>query len=269
MENVIRRISTSGDGAVDAQIFRTSEYLVTNGLGGYAAGTISGVVTRRYHGLLIAALPEPLGRTVMLSEVSEQVRVPDSSIVQISGESRAEVIPDRRQALSDFWVELGLPVWRYRIGANVIEKRVVLPYLQNTVHITYRLIEGERIGLRLRPLMNFRPHEARVDTPLEGPCRVVATNGLYEVQGKENYPPLRLRMYGPHATFTMDSRQINEVMYPVEEARGYEAHGDLWSPGYFWVDLEHGQDATMVASTENWDVVEATDPHYAQTAERE
>jgi predicted glycogen debranching enzyme len=269
MQKVIRRISASGDEAVNARTLRTSEFLVTNGLGGYAAGTISGVVTRRYHGLLIAALPEPLGRTVMLSEVSEQVRVPDSSIVQISGESRAELITDRGGALDDFWLELGLPVWRYRVHDHVIEKRILLPHFQNSVHVTYRLVEGERLGLRLRPLMNFRPHEARVDAPLEGPCRVVATDGRYEVHGKNSYPPLRMRMYGPHATFTMDSRNISEVLYAVEEARGYEAAGDLWTPGYFWVDLDPGEEATLLTSTEPWEVIEATPPHYAQSAERE
>ena len=269
MQNVVRRISASGTEAVSARTLRTTEFLVTNGLGGYASGTISGIVSRRYHGLLIAALREPLGRTVMLSEVSEQVRLPDTSIVQFSGESRAEVIPDRYHALTDFWVELGLPVWRYTVAGHIIEKRVLLPYFQNSVHVTYRLVEGDRIGLRLRPLMNFRPHEERVDVPLDFPCKVTATDGRYEISGKPDFPPLRMKMYGPHATFTMDSRKIAEVVYPVEEARGYEARGELWTPGYFWVDLEQGQHATLVASTEKWDVIEATDPHYAQAAEFE
>jgi predicted glycogen debranching enzyme len=269
MQNVIRRISASGDEAVSRQTLRTTEFLVTNGRGGYASGTISGVVTRRYHGLLIAALSEPLGRTVMLSEVSEQVRLPDRSIVQISGESRAEVTPDRGGSLTEFWVEFGLPVWHYKIGEYVIEKRVLLPYLQNTVHVTYRLVQGERIGLRLRPLMNFRGHEDPVDSTIERPCSVSARDGQYEVTGAEKYPTLRLKMYGPHATFTMDSREISEVLYPVEESRGYEGRGELWSPGYFWVDLDQGETATMVASVEPWEVVEATAPPYAQDAERE
>jgi predicted glycogen debranching enzyme len=269
MQNVIRRISANGDEAVSPQTLRTTEFLVTNGRGGYASGTISGVVTRRYHGLLIAALPEPLGRTVMLSEVSELVRLPDRSIVQISGESRAEVTPDRADSLTEFWVELGLPVWLYKIGDFVIEKRILLPYLQNTMHVSYRLIHGDRIGLRLRPLMNFRGHEDPVDSPAEGPCSVNARDGRYEIIGADKYPPLRLKMYGPQATFTMDTRQVSEVLYPVEESRGYESRGDLWSPGYFWVDLEQGQTATLVGSVEPWEVIEATAPPYAQDAERE
>ena len=53
------------------------EWLVANGLGGYGSGTVSGVITRRYHGVLIAALPAPLGRMVMLSHVAAQVRFAD------------------------------------------------------------------------------------------------------------------------------------------------------------------------------------------------
>ena len=59
------------------------EWLVTNGLGGYASGTISGAVTRRYHGLLIAALPTPFGRTVMLNYVWEQLRFGDGRVVAL------------------------------------------------------------------------------------------------------------------------------------------------------------------------------------------
>jgi hypothetical protein len=61
------------------------EWLVTNGLGGYASGTLAGVATRRYHGYLIAALPNPLGRTVMLNHLIEEVRLPDGSMAHFGG----------------------------------------------------------------------------------------------------------------------------------------------------------------------------------------
>ena len=66
----------------------TREWLVTNGLGGYAAGTLAGVSTRRYHGLLIAALPAPLGRLVMMSQLGERVRLPGGAVHWLSGEER-------------------------------------------------------------------------------------------------------------------------------------------------------------------------------------
>ena len=69
----LRRIPWPVIDPADPEALVTREWLVTNGLGGYASGTVSGVMTRRYHGLLIAALAAPLGRTVMLSHVAEQL----------------------------------------------------------------------------------------------------------------------------------------------------------------------------------------------------
>ena len=78
INELVRRIPwAAADPVADPDALVTREWLVTNGLGGYASGTVSGVMTRRYHGLLIAALSAPLGRTVMLSHLAEQVRLPD------------------------------------------------------------------------------------------------------------------------------------------------------------------------------------------------
>src|SRR6185436_3288704 len=89
----------------------TREWLVTNGLGGYASGSVSGACTRRYHGLLIAALPAPLGRMVMLSHFGEEIVLPDESLVDFSGEELNEAHLDLRAAdyLTEFRLEAGLP----------------------------------------------------------------------------------------------------------------------------------------------------------------
>src|SRR6266436_6576369 len=110
------------------------EWLVTNGLGGFASGTISGAITRRYHGLLIAALPGPHGRIVMWSHVSEFLRFSDDDVVSLGGEERAGGQLDLKGAdwLREFRLEDGLPVWTYHIRDLVLEKRVLLPHLQNT-----------------------------------------------------------------------------------------------------------------------------------------
>ena len=117
----------------------TREWLVTNGLGGYASGTVSGVITRRYHGLLIAALPPPLGRTLMFSHLSEQLRLPDRRTWRLAGEEFVGGLLDFEgtRFLTEFRLEMGMPVWRYDVTGFVIEKRVLMPHLQNTVHITY------------------------------------------------------------------------------------------------------------------------------------
>src|SRR4029450_13260180 len=87
------------------------EWLVTNGLGGYASGTVAGVITRRYHGILIAALPAPLGRTVMLSHVAEEVHFPGGRRVEIGGRERSGDTPDAHGTgyLTEFRLESGVP----------------------------------------------------------------------------------------------------------------------------------------------------------------
>src|SRR5688500_11239091 len=109
------------------------EWLVTNGLGGYATGTVSGAMTRRYHGMLVAALPAPFGRTVMLNYVSERFRFPDGRVVSLQ-----QVIDtaggkefDAARHLVAFRLEEGLPVWEYEIESVRFEKRVLMPHLQN------------------------------------------------------------------------------------------------------------------------------------------
>src|SRR3954463_14142142 len=125
MDQPTRRISWP-PGTPDPEALVTREWLVTNGLGGYASGTVSGVITRRYHGMLIAALPAPLGRTVMLSHVAEQVRFADGRRVEIGGRERAGDTQDVHGtgSLIEFRLESGIPMWRYDVGGLVIEKRV-------------------------------------------------------------------------------------------------------------------------------------------------
>ena len=128
------------------------EWLVTNGLGGYASGTVSGAILRRYHGLLIAALPNPLGRMMMLNGLSERLRLPDRRVVYTGAEELAGVAPQSTLSAAEFRLEAGLPVWRYEVDGFVLEKRLLMPYRQNTVYITYRLLAGNgrlRLGYRM------------------------------------------------------------------------------------------------------------------------
>src|SRR5881409_63708 len=117
----------------DAVPLLTREWLVANGLGGYASASVSGACTRRYHGLLIASLPAPLGRMVMLSHLSEEIALSDESVVDFSGEELSEEHLDLHSAefLSEFRLEAGLPIWRYDIRGCILEKRVLMPHLQN------------------------------------------------------------------------------------------------------------------------------------------
>src|SRR5690242_21568099 len=161
MDKIIRRIDLDhGDQHHTKRVLRR-EWLATNGLGGYASGTISGSVTWRYHGLLIAALPAPFGRVVMLNHLAEYVRLPDGRTIQIGGEepSRPEDSLVGRHYLTEFRLENGLPIWRLEVDSIVIEKRLLLLHGQNTIHVTYKLLSRhEYARLELRPSVHFRSH---------------------------------------------------------------------------------------------------------------
>ena len=142
MNPIVRRLANPAEGS-PAHVDR--EWLVTNGLGGYASGTVAGIVTRRYHGLLVASLPAPVGRMVMLSHLEACFR------------SKHAALTEREMSLVEFRLELGLPVWRYEGEGLIVEKRILMPQRQNTTHLTYRLIEGGGpIRLELRPFVNVR-----------------------------------------------------------------------------------------------------------------
>src|SRR5438128_5146136 len=89
MQDWVLRMPWSATAAAKSELLLTREWLVANGLGGYASGTVAGVASRRYHSLLIAALPAPLGRMVMLNHLSEMLRLSDDTVVYLGGEERA------------------------------------------------------------------------------------------------------------------------------------------------------------------------------------
>jgi predicted glycogen debranching enzyme len=267
MKDLVRSVSF----ARDAEPMLLREWIVTNGLGGYASGTVAGVATRRYHGLLVAALPAPLGRTVMLNHLSERVRLPDrTTVLGLGGEERQnELSLEGAGHLVQLRLERGLPVWRYELDGLVLEKRVVMLHMQNTVHISYRLVKGDGpVRLTLRPALHFRPHEAKVSDPLPRPFVLHAIEDRYELCGEhKQYPPLRMKLHGDVNAFRIEPRVIPDLRYRIEESRGYDARGDLYSPGYFRVDLARDHDATLVVSTEAWETIEALSAEEALAAE--
>ena len=270
-DDVTRTILRPLDARPDEPMPRR-EWLVTNGLGGYASGTVAGVVTRRYHGLLVASMPAPLGRIVMLNHLLERVRVRGEAPQWLGDEDEVAGpnAVDRTAHLAEFRLELGLPVWRYALSGVEIEKRVIMPHGQNTVHVTYRLLSGAGpVRLTLRPSVHFRPYESPVNASDALVYRVVASGDRYELCASEDWPGLRMLIHGPGAALTLDARGRSEVPYQMEKLRGYQAAGSLWSPGYFRVDLVPGGSVTLVASTEAWDTVCALAPDDARTAEIE
>ena len=237
------------------------EWLVTNGLGGFASATISGEITRRYHGFLIAALPAPQGRVVMLNDLDVAVGRSDGSLASLRDSGR----------FVDFTLTMGLPSWRYEIDGMTIEKSVLMPARHNITYIGFRLIGGARaIRLFLRPAVNFRRIEAAVSEPLALGYALTANGRHYEIAAGSGLPVLRLMISGCDATsFTADGGSRHECDFVTEEQRGYDARGSLWSPGYFTVELQPDSIATLIAATEPWHTVEALHPEAARRFETE
>ncbi|PYR69195.1 MAG: glycogen debranching protein [Acidobacteria bacterium] len=214
------------------------EWLVTNGLGGYASGTLSGALTRRYHAYLVAALPTPFGRTVMLNYIWERIRYADGRAVSLH---------------------------------NMIEtpggREFEMPHLQNTTYVTYTLLSSEPVRLELRPLVAFRLHEAPVNHPVAAPYGLYALGDRFELTPGGDLPPLRMFLYGAEKAFTVMPERFDNAVYTLEQTRGYECCGDLWTPGYFRCQLMPDQPGTLVASTEAWDTINALDPTELPNAE--
>ena len=249
-----------------------TEWLVTNGLGGYASGTVAGAITRRYHGILVAALPNPLGRTTLLNHLGECVTLEDGSSVYLSGEERTagRLDPEVANRLEVFALEAGLPLWRYALGDIVLEKRILMPYRQNTVHVSYRLVSGaDALKLELHPAVHFRSYEAPVNAPLQTKYTLSASGGFHVISTEAPYPELRLQVCGGKHSFIASERVTSEFLYPVEESRGYEFRGALWSPGCFVLELERDQTVTLIASSETEQVMTALSPAAARDAELE
>ena len=271
MTDLVIRLPWPGKDGHAPEAGLNCEWLVTNGLGGYASGTLSGVITRRYHGYLVAALPAPFGRVMMLNELTERLELPGGRFVQLSGEERGgdPVKLDAMDYISEFRLEGGVPVWRYEIGSIVIEKRLVMPHGQNTSFINYSLLSGDAVRLVLRPSIHFRPHETPVSAELESSYTLTVGYDRYEVSPGTDLPPLRLFLAGRNAALTVDRVRIEKVTYRIEERRGYPAQGDLWSPGFFHADVQKDCDATLILSSESWDNMRALSPRRAVQSETE
>src|SRR6202162_6721017 len=115
MNDLVIRLPWPGKLDPAAEAGLNYEWLVTNGLGGYASGTLSGIITRRYHGYLVAPVPAPFGRVMMLNDLVERIELPDGNFIQLAGEERAggPVKLDVMDYLAEFRLGAGTPVLRY------------------------------------------------------------------------------------------------------------------------------------------------------------
>ena len=199
-------------------------------------------ITRRYHGFLIAALPAPLGRMVMWSHVSEFLRFrDDDDVVSFGAEERAGGQLDLRariicgSSVSKTACRSG-PI---SVRDLVLEKRVLLPHLQNTVHVSYRVLEGEHVrGWSCGPRFNFRHHETPVNKGLAAPYKLTAVEAATRSRRRRaQFPPLRMQLYDCEAGIHHCRREYSSGRLSDRNKAAATHRRRLWSPGFFHVDL--------------------------------
>jgi len=242
----------------DPEFLRVREWLVTNGLGGYASGTLLGLGTRRYHGVFVPNLPAPRGRTMMVPRLDDELMF-DGGVVRLTG---AEYMDGGREGdfarhLTEFRLEWQIPTWTFQVAGRRLEKRVVMPFGQNTTYVEYTLVDGPPCRLHLRPYVTFRMHDGPLGVPGEWPFTLLINRGgRYEIQPFDGSPPLRFCLRPRCGAFVVDERTSSGVYYEIEKQRGYDHREDLMTPGYFAHDLEPGKPVAMVFSTEPWELLD-------------
>jgi len=230
-----------------AAIDPSVEWIVTNGLGGYASAPVSGGLTRRYHGLLVAALPPPAGRIVYLAGLQTQVVYGDRALT-IDHEDFAVLSESGQGLLRSFTLDGGLPVWRYEHERLALEKRLFMPHGQNAVCIAFRVIESDLpVSLECRPALHVRPIESAVATAgIElGPLHV---DGNRAELGLAGLPPLRIVVSRESAIEAIDATGHGSVQLLEERARGYDCDAHLQTPCVLRLRFDADGAASIVAA---------------------
>ena len=233
----------------DLEAAESREWLVTNGIGGYASGTVAGSQTRRYHGLLIAALQPPVGRTQLVSAIDKIVHYAgtDFSLATHRWASGA-VDPKGFLLLEDFHLEGSTPVWTYVLADALLEKRVWMRQGENTTYIHYTLVRGSSaIEMELKALVNYRDFHSLTQA---GDWRMniaLAEQGV-KVLAFDGASPFYLKCSA--ATCELRHEWYRGCCYSEEAQRGLSECEDRLFAALFRTRLEVGGSVTFVATLE-------------------
>jgi predicted glycogen debranching enzyme len=238
-------LAISGEQCRDWSQSSAIEWLVTNGSGGFAMGTASGANTRRYHGLLVASLRPPVERMVLLSRVEEEMLCQGESFNLGACQYPGVVSPAGFQLLEEFRLD-PFPVWRYRCGAAMLEKKLFLLPGRQAVVIQYR--SASRCRLRVRPFLSFRDYHClrRADPELRR--ELEQTSRMVGIRPFEGLPALRIHHNA--SGFVSSGHWYYNNEYREEMERGLDFQEDLYSPGWIDYELEPGATAFLVATAE-------------------
>lgn len=223
------------------------EWLETNGLGGYASGTIAGCHTRKYHGLLVAALPEPAGRFLLLSDYEDSIAAGGAEHHLACHRYPGVYHPNGHKFLTSFSRE-ACPTFTYHAGRSSLRKQIMMLPGENTVLVRYELLASpDPVTLRLRPLLAFRDHHSlkRQDSCVH--TQVALCPDGFDIHPYDGMPSLYIRSNSP-ASFHAQPDWYSNLEYEREAERGYDYHEDLFCPGLLSIPLRKGQSAIIAAS---------------------
>jgi glycogen debranching enzyme len=242
------------------------EWLVTNAVGGYASSSVCGLNTRRYHGLLVAAMAPPVRRMVLLSRVEETVRCDGREWFLACNEYPGAVWPRGHEHLRAFSPDPH-PRWAYQADGWTLQKELRLVRGENTVLLTYTLLGGGHgIDLEIRPLLALRGmHElayqwnGKLDAVARGP-------GHWQVPATRRTPEV---FFAHDGAFDRRGHWYLNQIYRREAEGGYAGLEDLWSPGATHVRLQPGQKVHFACSTDPVDLPGVVDLADRQAREAE
>lgn len=223
-------------GNLDAASAR--EWLVADGLGGFAMGTVSGLRTRRYHGVLIVATRPPGGRMLGLADLDAIITVGDRRIaLGVHEWASGAIDPTGHVHLESFTFEDGLPRWRWAIGDVVVERALAMAHGRSAVAVIHRIVHAPAaVRLELHALCTWRDAHGERFAGAAPVVEATATGfdfeGAYRVSG---------------AGFEPGGEWYRDVHYRVEAERGLNDREDLWHAGSFSVDLQAGETHELVA----------------------
>ncbi len=225
------------------------EWLVTNGIGGYASGTVAGLPTRRYHGLLVAALQPPLGRTVLLSELDEMVTYDGRAYLLFSNRwGNGAVEPAGYHHIERFRLDGTTPVWSFACADVLLEKRVWMQPGANTTYIRYDLRRASApLALSIKALVNYRDYHTLTRA---GDWRMEVQPVAYglRVTAFEGATPFYL--LSDRAAARPEHQWHRDYSLSQEAYRGLDTLDDALDAGEFTALLEVGASLTLVASAE-------------------
>jgi predicted glycogen debranching enzyme len=223
------------------------EWLAANGIGGYSCSTLCGLNTRKYHGLLVAAMAPPVRRMVLLSHVEETVWTSRGEFALSCNEYPGTVFPRGFQHLRAFNVD-PFPRWAYQGDGFTIEKSLHLMPGQNTVCLCYSLLTGEKsVTLEIKALLAMRGIHELMYQWNSRLAPEVKRNGVIRIPASTRTPEVFLAHDGE---FRSEPHWYLNTIYRRENERGYSGLEDLWKPGSFRWTLVPGQTVHLACSTE-------------------